>query len=200
MHFFQGYITGLATAFIIGPVFFMMLTSSLNFGARYGFAVAFGIFISDILCVTLSYFGIAKYINHDQGQFWIALAGAALLIFLGVKYLFFTKIEISDSIDIKVAKWSTFFIRGFLVNFVNPTVFMIWLGIIELGEAKTDTDFMLFTFLAAVTLGIFSGDLVKVFLAKSIRKFVNAKILKWIYRVSGIVMIAFGIRLILLNI
>jgi threonine/homoserine/homoserine lactone efflux protein len=53
MALLHGYIYGLTFLIILGPVFFTLLNSTLQYGFRSGFSVALGIFSSDLVCVGL---------------------------------------------------------------------------------------------------------------------------------------------------
>lgn len=195
MDFLEGFLTGLGMIIFVGPVFFLLLTTALEFGTKAGLAVALGIIISDITCVCLCYFGLAQFLNSETSSFYISIAGALLLIGMGISYLFKKQEKVELKTDIKIASQSAFFIKGFLVNFVNPFVFMIWLGIIEYGESHTTNGQSLSIFLAGVLCGIFFIDAGKALLSKHIQPYVTPAVLNWIYKISSLVMLGFGIRL-----
>mgnify|MGYP003340062785 CR=1 FL=1 len=49
----KGVLAGLSMLLFIGPVFFTLLKSALQHGIKTGVSVAFGIFISDVICVNM---------------------------------------------------------------------------------------------------------------------------------------------------
>jgi threonine/homoserine/homoserine lactone efflux protein len=68
MLFFEGYIVGLGMIVFIGPVFFLLLSISLHQGTKAGVATAFGIVISDLICVCLCYFGVTNFLNDTNAK------------------------------------------------------------------------------------------------------------------------------------
>ncbi|MBQ0740572.1 LysE family transporter, partial [Aquimarina celericrescens] len=69
MYLLEGYAIGLGMIIFIGPVFFLLLHSSIQYGSKAGVAVALGIIFSDIVCVMLCYFGLSSFILVPQHQF-----------------------------------------------------------------------------------------------------------------------------------
>lgn len=181
----------------IGPVFFLLLTTSFEQGTKAGLAVAVGIIISDVICAALCYYGLSQFLTAEKSQFWMAIIGGILLIGMGVSYLLKKPTVKMDSVDLKTKSISAVFVKGFLVNFVNPFVFMVWVGIIEVGKVKTDSGWELMFYLMAVLFGIFTIDVAKVVLAKRIKVFIQPNVLLWIFKGSGCLMLVFGARLLL---
>lgn len=187
---------GLGMIVFIGPVFFLLLSSTLKCGFVPGFMVALGIVISDIVCVLVCNYGLAPYLSYPDSNFWIALSGGILLIGIGTKYMITDKVDSEEKIVLPKQYYAAFFIKGFLVNFVNPFVFMVWLGLIKYAEQKIEINTALF--FIGIFLGISTTDFLKVVLAKRIKKLIQPLSLQWIYRVFGLILIVFGLRMIFL--
>lgn len=196
MPLLEGYATGLALIVLIGPVLFVLLKSTLELGRIHGFAVASGIFVSDIIAVLLCSFGVARYFASPHVQTWIAIAGGVLLLGFGLWYTLVPTVADPETIRLDVASLFGCFVKGFLVNFLNPFVFMVWIGIIGVATARHGYDLDLAWFLTGTVLGILTLDSLKVIFAHRIRPFLKPKILKSVFRVSGVLLIGFGIRLI----
>jgi threonine/homoserine/homoserine lactone efflux protein len=195
MYLLEGFLVGLGMIVFIGPVFFLLLSSTLKCGQLPGFWVAMGIIVSDILCVLICYYGLAKFITHPDSEFWISIAGGILLTGIGTKYIGTSKVYTEENSILNKYTYLTFFTKGFLVNFVNPFVFMVWIGVIKYTEQTIDRNANATVFLVGTLLGILTTDLLKVVLAKHIKKFIKPHTLQWIYRTFGIILIAFGLRL-----
>jgi len=193
--FLDGFLVGLALIILIGPVFFTLLKTSLQYGIVAGSLVAFGIFVSDIIAVLLCVFGASSYLRSDDNKFYLSLAVGAFLIALGVKYLLKKKIAGEDIIQLKTSHYAGFFVKGFLVNFVNPFVFAVWIGIIAVAGNKHGFNQNLGIYLSGTLLAIFSSDMTKVFLAARIRNFLKPDILFKLYKVIGICLVLLGLRL-----
>ncbi len=195
MSFLEGYLVGLGMIIFIGPVFFLLLSSTLKCGFTPGLMVALGIICSDIVCVLICNYGLVPFINYSDSNFWIALVGGILLIGLGIKYLQAKKIDPEKKVELPHHYHIAFFTKGFFVNFVNPFVFMVWIGLVKFTERKTGLDSTLF--FSGTLLGIFTTDFLKVALAKRIKDFIKPNILQLIFRICGVVLIVFGLRMIL---
>lgn len=195
MYLWEGFLIGLGMIVFIGPVFFLLLSTTLKFGQLPGFLVAIGIIVSDILCVLICYYGLAKFITHPNSEFWISMTGGILLAGIGAKYIGTSKINTEENIIFNRYNYVTYFSKGFLVNFVNPFVFMVWIGVIKYTEQTPERNANAYLFLLGSLLGILTTDLLKVILAKHIKKFIKPDTLQWIYRIFGVILIGFGLRL-----
>lgn len=195
MAFLKGYGIGLAMVIFIGPVFFTLLKTTLKYGIRGGMLVAAGIIVSDVLCVLLCSFGAIPFFKNPENQLGLAIAGCGVLFGLGLKYLFFPSLN-TDSGELPfAARNTTFFAKGFVVNFVNPFVFVVWIGIIGIARTEYGVTLNLLVFLSAILLGIFTTDALKVIFAHRLKNYIRPEFLKNIYRLIGIALIAFGIRM-----
>lgn len=197
MSFVEGYFIGLGMIIFIGPVFFLLLNSSFQYGTKEGIAVALGIIVSDIVCVLLCYYGLSKFITIEQNQFWIGVIGSAIVFGLGINYLI-KKAVITANVSMNTRGLHTFFIKGFSVNFFNPCVFAVWIGVFQYGKSKYSDQGLLFVFLTSVLLGILTTDLLKVFLSKKVKRFISPKRLSAFFKVTGVILIIFSIRLLYL--
>lgn len=197
VEFLQGYLLGLSMIVFIGPVFFLLISISLEFGIRAGFLVALGIIISDIIYVILSFLGVNTFFTSGS-KFWITLLGGILLILLGLKYLIRPSNLIQGNTENFSLHYISCFVKGFLVNFVNPFVFFVWIGVVTYAKDNKVLNESLELYFLGVLLGIFSTDLLKVFTSRQIKNFLKPSVLKNLYRVSGIVLIGFGLRMLLL--
>jgi threonine/homoserine/homoserine lactone efflux protein len=193
MHFLNGILIGLGMVIFVGPVFFLLLTSSLSGGWKAGLAVALGIILSDIFCVSLVSFGLAPLLSSAQSLKYLGIGSGVVLIFLGVKYLLKKQIHV----PISNIKSSTFifhyFSKGFLINFINPFVWLVWLGIIKYAESNAQQHSTIY--LIGVLVGIFATDVAKVFIANWINRWLDVTKLSKIYKLIGLVLIGFGIKM-----
>ncbi len=197
MSFFEGFAIGLGMIIFVGPVFFLLLNSSFQSGSKAGIAVALGIIVSDIICVALCYYGLSSFVNIEGNQFWIGIVGSIIVFILGVNYLI-KKAKITTEVSINTRGLQTFFIKGFSVNFFNPFVFVVWIGIFNYGKFNYPETQSLSIFLIAVLLGILTTDLLKVFLSGRVKKFISVQRLTTFFRITGVLLIGFSIRLLYL--
>lgn len=196
MAFLEGFAVGLAMVVFIGPVFFTLLKSALNYGFWAGMMVALGIFISDVVCVALCSLGAIPFFENTENQFYLALGGSVILFGLGLKYLLRPNINVDDQVKLHAGHYTAYFTKGFLVNFVNPFVFLVWISVIGLAQGKYGAGQELWVFLGAALLGILLTDSLKVIFADKIKPLIQPKFLLRAYQIIGVVLIGFGIRLV----
>jgi threonine/homoserine/homoserine lactone efflux protein len=200
MALLHGYIYGLTFLIILGPVFFTLLNSTLQYGFRSGFSVALGIFSSDLVCVGLLFgLGITDFFLHPSHQFWIGLVGALVLLGLGGAYAV-KKPRLaasSSTMTTSGAGYSSFFLKGFVINFFNPFVFAVWMGFIALAAKFYPDPRMQSFFLGGMLLAILSTDTLKAALANYIKPLLKPQWLKWIFRITGVILAACGIYLLI---
>ncbi len=192
-----GALLGMSTLIFIGPVFFYLLKSSVESGWKAGISVALGIIAGDVICVFLAMMGGEQFINDSEHIFWIALGGGALLVSMGIKYIIWPFIQPERRKKHHAGSILIYFTHGFIINFVNPFVFVVWFGFTTYIREEFSTDRAVWLALSTTLLVIFVTDCLKAVLASKLNRIVRPeRMLKWM-RVFGVIMLIFGIRLLL---
>jgi threonine/homoserine/homoserine lactone efflux protein len=195
MAFLEGFVVGLGMIIFLGPVFFTLLKSALQHGLRAGLSVATGILVSDVIVLTLCSFGAIPFFKDEANQFWLALAGSGILMALGLRYLLKEHAGKDAIGSIQAQHYSAYFAKGFLVNFVNPFVFVVWIGLIGMGQTKYGAGNNLLLYCGGILLGIFTTDVTKVVFAHRIAAFIKPNVLTVAYRIIGVLLLVFALRL-----
>ena len=198
MAFIEGYLLGLSLIILIGPVFFVLLYSTLEHGIMNGLAVALGIFISDVFIVGICLQGGEDWLKSEMVQMALTGGGGVITLGLGIHYLKTQPLSLLEKPDLNSRGVFSFFIKGFAVNFINPFVFLVWLGILSTVQYRYPTYSQQLLFLSATLAGILTLDLSKVFLAQSIKSLLKPQFLKRILKGSGFILILFSLRLLFL--
>lgn len=196
MAFLTGVLLGLSTLIFIGPVLFYLLKSSMESGVKAGLAVALGIIVGDIICVVLALYGVGRFFESEESQRWLAIVGGIILLLIGLKYLLkpVAKKEIKEKFKRK--SLGVYFLNGFLVNFVNPFVFFVWLGFVSINQAKYDETGVILSLITTL-LVIFTTDCLKAFFASKLIRVIRPEVLSKVFRFFGVLMLVFAIRLLL---
>jgi threonine/homoserine/homoserine lactone efflux protein len=191
--FFEGLLLGLPFVFAIGPALFAILQTSINKGFYSGMQLAIGISLSDILLMSLCYFGLIQYVQNDTFQIVLGLGGTGLLMLFGI-YMFRKK-TVSTTIKQKELKlsinWLGVFSEigpGFGLNFLNPFLWILWFTVISAGTAGKPKLHAVF-FMVGVAVMIFATDLLKSFFANRLTTFLSPKVMLIINKVAGIILI-----------
>jgi threonine/homoserine/homoserine lactone efflux protein len=193
----KGFAISLLLIFSVGPAVFTIIKQSINNGRSGGFSFVAGIWLSDVLWVILSnaFSELVLQLLHFKRE--IGLVGSAFLIAMGVYYLFFKKIHLKeeeDKIVITARTHAKLTLSGFLINTLNPGVMFFWLTT-STAIAATHTvkqRIIIFTTCLLLNSGV---DILKVLLAGKIRKNMNEKNITLINKISGTILLIFGIAL-----
>jgi len=196
----DGFLTGLWLSMSFGPVFFMLIQTSVNKGLKSAAYFDAGVFSSDIIYIILAYFGAAIILANATYEKWIAIIGGIILVVVGMAPLFAKQEKKPNTDELKkVSGLGHFglFSKGFAINFLNPAVLFIWFGAAALSfsryEGRTGVIILYF---ATALITYFGIDVAKVFLAVKLKRFLNPKALMFINRIAGLVIMVFGLWLI----
>ena len=200
---FNGIQLGVVLAFLVGPVFFSIIQTSVEKGFLKGALVALGVSISDILYVVVCYFGLVQFFQNPQFRTYMAYVGGAILILFGLYYLM-VKSRRSLQADVPVSnerKTYRYIMKGFIINELSPMVLIFWIGTISVASLNFgySKGLEFFLFFAAVLVTVLATDLMKAYLADKVRALVTPKSIMVMNIILGVVMIGFGVRLIWLS-
>lgn len=201
----KGLVTGFILSIMIGPVFFVLLETSIRKGVKAAVALDFGVLVSDLVYILIAYVFYKEVADLSEGQdsAILRLVGGGIFTIYGV-INFFKKVK-AHKFDAEFMPTSTrrdyllLGFKGFLLNFANPLVVFYWFSVMTLGAEDTggtDNWEMLF-FLSTIILTFFGIDLLKIIGAKRLRPLVTHGVLVGLNRLIGIVFLGFGIFLIL---
>lgn len=191
---------GFFLAFMIGPVFFVLIETSATKGFRAAVSFDLGVIVADIFFISLAYFSSFQLLENLSNQPGLFVFGGMIITVYGIIiFLKKPKETTDDTSELVFAKtnYLGLFIKGFLLNFINIGVLVFWLGIIIITGPSLENDFNRFiTFFGTMILAYFITDMFKILLAKQLkRKLTPERILK-VKKLLGIILIICGLVLI----
>jgi threonine/homoserine/homoserine lactone efflux protein len=129
----------------------------------------------------------------------IGYAGSIFLIAMGVYFVFFKKVSLgrdSSGNDARFRKrdMARVFASGFIINTLNPGVIFFWLGNATVLTPTHDLNERIIIFSVCLLVNM-SADVAKVMGAGKLRSKLTLKTLSIINRISGTILIGFGIAL-----
>ena len=194
----KGFAISLLLVFSVGPVVFTIIKQSINNGRVGGFSFVAGVWLSDLFWVILSnvFSEVVTAMLHFKKE--IGITGSILLMAMGIYYLFFKKIHLKEEeslIKITTGTHAKLVLSGFLLNAVNPAVMAFWLTTAT-AIAVTNTVQQRIIIFSTVIIINTSVDVLKVLLAGKIRKKLNEKNISLINKISGLILLLFGMLLI----
>jgi threonine/homoserine/homoserine lactone efflux protein len=192
---------GIILAFLVGPVFFTIIQTSIERGFRNGLLVSLGVSLSDAFYVVICYFGLVQFINNPQFRYYLAYAGGGILILMGAYHLLVkSRRKLTAPLDVANEKrMYRYFVKGFLINGFSPMVLVFWIGAISVASLDFgyQSGFEYFLFFSAVLGTVLSTDILKAFLADKLRRLITHRTLMIMNLIVGIGLLIFGFRLLL---
>ena len=202
----KGLVLGILLGVSVGPIIFSILKQSLNNGHRGGYAYIAGVSVSDIILVLICNLFTHIFNAAMQHQLIIGVAGSSLLIILGIFNFFFRKIQTSDKgihviVNLRKRDLAGIFFSGFFMNMLNPGTMLFWFAATATITADSKLmnhpeQYRLIVFLIALAFNL-SADFSKVLLANNIRNKLTPHNIHLINRISGAILIIFGIAIII---
>ena len=195
----KGFALGLLLVISVGPVVFTIIKQSLNNGHKGGFSFVAGVWLSDFLLVILSnaFTELVKQLLEYKKA--IGYVGSIFLICMGVYFCFFKKVHLANENDktnrFGKREFAKLFASGFIINTFNPSVMFFWLiNATALSISHTlQQRIVIFSICLLMNMG---ADVGKVMLAGTLRNKLTLHNLSIINKVSGTILIGFGVALV----
>jgi threonine/homoserine/homoserine lactone efflux protein len=196
--FLRGLIIGFSIAAPVGPIGVLCIRRTLADGRASGLISGLGAATADAIYGSIAGFGltfISSLLIRHQG--WLRLVGGTFLCYLGLKTFFARPAEqpaLAKGNDLLSAYASTFFL-----TLTNPMTILSFAAIFAgLGVGSASGNY----FSAGIlVLGVFIGSALWWLILSSgvgmIWKKFNSLGLRWINRISGIIITAFGLFVLL---
>jgi threonine/homoserine/homoserine lactone efflux protein len=194
---------GFFTAFIMGPVFWVLLETSITKGFKAAVAFDLGVMFADVCFIGICYLGSFQLLEDEQNKQGLFVLGGTILLLYGLFSWINRAKKNKDQPDIKESKENYFGLvaKGFAINILNVGVFIFWGGVTIVSSpasGKSFTNFVLF--FSIVLLSYFITDLLKISVANRFKTLLTGKgivivnsIISLILVISGVVLILKGV-------
>lgn len=196
----SGILLGGLLSLLVGPVFFMLINTSIKKGFLPASMLAFGVVMSDALFVLLTFYGSTFLFYLQEYNHIVGLSGGLLILTFGI-FTYLKKPSVNaDALEIVDDSKTRMIdiVKGFTMNTLNPSALLFWLGVagtITVNQKFTGTNTIVFY---SSTLGmVFGTDLLKSWIASKLKGLINANFLITMNRISGVALAAYGIYMII---
>ena len=193
---------GVLLSFMIGPVFFILLETSIIKGFRAALVFDLGVVLGDVFFIIIAYLGSYRLIQslNDNSSLFIfggfIMMAYGFISFIGIKK---EKKVNTKTIDNEIIKknYLGLFLKGFFLNVINIGVLGFWLAvIISVGPKLEMETSRVITFFISVILTYLGIDCIKIALAKQLKHKMTPINIYKIKRGISIVLMVFGFALI----
>ena len=192
---------GILLSFSFGPLFFILLETSISKGIKQAFFIDVGVVAADITFFSVAYFGASKLIT-EENQPALFVLGGVLLSSYGVLSLFKTykKRKKQQKGKVKVIETPNLFslaVKGYLLNIINVAVLFFWTGVLFVIGPKfeMETGKIWLFFLATVSTYILV-NLCKYYFASKLKTKLTDSILYKMKQVLNLFVFVFGVYLV----
>ena len=200
---FEGIKVGLILSLLIGPIFFAIIQAGVEEGFRAGATVGSGIWFSDLIFISAVYFGLTYISQISEGPnfgLYLGIGGSITLSAFGLGALLTVpkahELPEWSKETVRTSSYPGLWIKGFLINTVNPFTFFFWIGVASTVVVDGKMEPLEARYFFGGIMGtIIITDLIKILLAKRIRRVLRPIHLLWLRRISGIALIVFALVL-----
>ncbi|MCJ7433413.1 MAG: LysE family translocator [Anaerolineales bacterium] len=197
--FLKGLLLGFSIAAPVGPIGVLCIRRTLAEGRLVGFLSGLGAASADMLYGAIAAFGLSALQALLVGQAnWLRIFGGIFLIYLGVKTFLSKPAEQAAG----VSRGGIFgaYLSTFLLTLTNPMTILSFIAIFAGLQINTSGNYLSPILLVA---GVFCGSaawwLTLSFLVGQVRGRLEAGRMVWVNRISGVVILSFGIAALLIK-
>ena len=198
----KGLLIGLSIAATVGPMSMLCIQRTLERGRLVGMFSGLGIATADGLYALVAGLGLSAIMHLlISQQFWIRLVGGLFLFYLGLKTMLTRKVASTNSVQARTKQLAALtgfigiYLSMLLLTLANPLTILSFVVIfagVGIGGAHAGSGNALL-----LVLGVFLGSVCWWLILTSavgfIRTRLNVRLLLWINRVSGAILLAFGV-------
>ncbi len=194
---FYGIGTGFLMSVLLGVIFFMLIQVGLKHGWKHGITIAFGVITGDILFVVLA-IGFTAYISAflKTQEHTASIIGGLVLLVMGLSTIF-KKRNLTQETELSgMRKARDFYLKPFIINLLNPANAAWWLGLYSMPPAVNYNLQQKIVFAFGAVLTVFFTEVGIAATASRLKSYITPKILKNVDYAAGLVLLAFGIKLV----
>ncbi|MBD0831259.1 LysE family translocator [Aestuariibaculum sediminum] len=191
---------GIVLAFTIGPVFFVLLETSITKGFKSALIFDLGVMLADVVFIFVAFFSTNKLLDKIKDDPNFLIFGGVLLVVYGIISFMKTSKSFREIVreyhKVQIKKgYGKLFLKGFLLNFINIGVLLGWVAFIVLGNTLTTSKDGVIIFLATILIVYFLIDLVKIAVAKKLRHHLTPRLIFKTKKIIALVILGFGVLL-----
>ena len=119
---------GITLSFAAGPIFFVVIQTSITRSKTGAFILDLGAIAADILFILVAFFGSQSLIRSLRHNIWVGVASGLAIIIFGLYYIRKSRKGMQFREAMVLPKKRLLFLKGFLLNFLNVGVLFYWIA------------------------------------------------------------------------
>jgi threonine/homoserine/homoserine lactone efflux protein len=189
--FLRGFLIGVSIAAPVGPIGVLCIRRTLAEGKLKGFLSGMGAASADMVYGAIAAFGLTVITDLlVENKFWLRIIGGCFLLYLGIKT--FLEKPANQTAQVKQSGYFGAYLSTFFLTITNPMTILsfaaIFAGTMFIGTTSSPI---------VLVAGVFTGSACW-WLALSLgvgmlRNRLTANHMAWVNRISGTIIITFGI-------
>lgn len=185
--------------FATGPLFFLILETSISKGIKPAFLIDLGAVFADAVFVLVAFLGTKSLLADIKDNPNLFILGGVLLLVYAIISAITTirkKEEIieNESIEPKGFRLFAYFVKGFFLNIINVGTFLFWLGLLVSIAPTLDLETSrIIVFFSTVMLGYLILGFIKIVLAKQLSKTLTPPVIYKTRLFVCVLLVVFGI-------
>jgi threonine/homoserine/homoserine lactone efflux protein len=188
----RGFVIGISIAAPVGPIGVLCIRRTLSDGRLSGLLSGLGAATADVVYGAIAAFGLSVIMDALIGQaVWLKLIGGLFLLYLGIKTLFSKPAE--EAARAKGSGLLSAYLSTFFLTITNPMTILSFIAIFAGLSTPQNQSASPMLLVAGVFAGSAAWWLALSFGVSLMRERVTPNWMLWINRLSGMVIILFGI-------
>ncbi|MDX1752714.1 Threonine/homoserine/homoserine lactone efflux protein [Salinimicrobium sediminis] len=193
---------GFFLAFLLGPVFFVLLETAAIKGFRAAISFDIGVLFADIIFLLIAYLSTTKLLNRIKDDPALFIFGGGILVTYGIIQFIQNKRvlqheEVPEIQKLNKRDYLGLAAKGFLLNFINIGVLGFWLGLIIVFGPQMEMETSRMSLFFGTVLGTyFVIDIFKILAAKKLNRKLTPNRIYNVKKVISVILVIFGLFLI----
>ena len=190
---------GFILSFSFGPIFFILLETSITRGIKQAVFMDFGVIVSDLLFFSLAYFGASKIATEENQPALFLLGGVILSVYSVISFInsAVKNKKIKKEKAVEETRLFKYVVKGFLLNIINISYLVIWAGVIVWFGPKVEmSPVKIWTFFFVSVATYLAVNVLKFLLSSRLKSKLTDFVLFYIRQGLNILILIFGIVLI----
>jgi len=187
---------GLTLSVLVGPVFFVLIQTSITKGARAALILDIGVVLADIFYIAIAFYSSKQLLQDLKDTPSLFLIGGAVIFVFGLSSVIKKDHIDYEGVTIKKTDFLGLIAKGFFLNVINIGVLIFWLGTMVIAGHKLNFEpTSTIVYFGTVIITYIVIDLIKIALAKEFKKKLTDELLHKVKKVIGLILMFFGIML-----